>query len=163
MIILTVDPEYNPRTPVCTNGPKVRKSWERSQRIFQTAGRRPLDFQRETVREPFPLGLRGRRGRKEGGYLKDFPFSSALFCHLHKALPRERVVSLCFLESPAVGLLGLRIAISSRQPLDCWGSTFLGLPAVGLPELCRVECRKGRKEKGVEVRKVRWKPSPISP
>ena len=36
-------PEYNSRTPVCTNGPEVRKPWERSQRIFQTAGRKPLD------------------------------------------------------------------------------------------------------------------------
>ena len=30
------------------------------------------------------------------------------------------------LESPTVGWLGLRKVISSRQPLDCWGSAFLG-------------------------------------
>ncbi len=70
---------------------------------------------------------------------KGLPLLLRTFFHLHKALPRERVVSLCLLESPAVGLLGLRIVISSRQSLDCWGSIFLELPAVGLPELRNVE------------------------
>ena len=145
MIILTVGPEYNSRTPVCTNGPEVRKPWERSQRIFQTAGRKPLDPQRETVGEPFPLGLRGSRGRKERGIFKGLLLLlRTFFFFIAQALPRERVVSPCFLEPPAVGLLGLRIVISSRQPLDCWGSTFLGLPAVGLPELCGVESARNR-------------------
>ena len=53
-------------------------------------------------------------------------------------------------ESPAVGLLGLRIVISSHQPLDCWGSTFLELPAVGLPELRKEGVPEGcrNREKG---------------
>ena len=61
--------------------------------------------------------------------------SSAFFSICTKAIPRERVVRC--LESLAVGLMGLRIVISSHQPLDCWGSASLELPAVGLPELRR--------------------------
>ena len=51
-----------------------------------------------------------------------------------------------YFESPAVGLLGLRLAILSRQPLDCWGSAFLELPAGGLPELLKV-LLEGKREK----------------
>ena len=67
----------------------------------------------------------GEERRKGRGYLKIFPFTSAFFCIAPSANPRERVVRL-FHESPTVGLLGLRIVISSRQPMDCWGFAFPG-------------------------------------
>ncbi len=105
---------------------KLKIRWNDSNGFHNGWDRKPLDSQRETVGEPFPLGFRGSTGRKkEGGYLKIFPFSSAFFFIAQSANPRERVVRL-FLESPAVGLLGLRKFISSRQPLDCWGSAFPG-------------------------------------
>ena len=75
-----------------------------------TAGRKPLGSQRETVREPFPLGFSGYGGVKgESRYLRATFFSSALLPFLAQALVSERVVSLCF---------------SSHQQLDCWDSAL---------------------------------------
>jgi hypothetical protein len=64
-------------------------------------------------------GNRVEEGERGGGYLRVFSSSSLPFCKLLNW--KERVVRLCdvFLESPAVGLLGLRI---------------FELPTVGLPE-----------------------------
>ena len=55
---------------MAANGPEVRKSVGTAPADFLTVGWKPLDFQRLTVGRPFPLGLRGRRGRKEGGVFK---------------------------------------------------------------------------------------------
>jgi hypothetical protein len=64
-------------------------------------------------------GNRVEEGEREGGYLRVLSSPSLSFCKLLNW--KERVVRLCdvFLESPTVGLLGLRI---------------FELPTVGLPE-----------------------------
>jgi hypothetical protein len=67
-------------------------------------------------------GNREEEGEKGGGYLRILSSPSLPFCKLLNW--RKRVVRLCdvLLESPAVGLLGLRI---------------FELPAVGLPEFSK--------------------------
>jgi hypothetical protein len=64
-------------------------------------------------------GNRVEEGERGGGYLRVLSSPSLPFCKLLNW--RERVVRLCdvLLESPTVGLLGLRIS---------------ELPAIGLPE-----------------------------
>ena len=100
---------------------------------------------------PFPLGFSGtRRVKGENRYLRAIFFSSALLPFPCASTPERTSGEPVFFESPAVGLLRLRIAISSRQPLDCWGSAFLELPAVGLPELRKVVQGERGKSAGKE-------------
>ena len=120
---------------------------------FLTVGGRPLGFQRETVGKR--LGFSGtRRVKGESRYLRATFFSSAFLPFPRASTPERTSGEPVFFESPAIGLLGLRIVILSRQPLDCWGSAFLELPAVGLSELRKVvQGERGKsagKEKNLE-------------
>ena len=63
MIVRTVWPGYVPGAPVLTNGPEVKNPLVTAPTDFVTAGKKPLEFQRETVGKPFPLGLDGNRRR----------------------------------------------------------------------------------------------------
>ena len=53
MIVRTVGPGYVPGTPVSTNGLEVKNPLVTAPTDFVTAGRKPLDSQRETVGNRF--------------------------------------------------------------------------------------------------------------
>ena len=79
-----------------------------------------MDFQWETVGEPFPLGFRGIRGKKEEKMVfKDLSPLLRTFSHCARAISRERVVSCCILNRQQLDCWDLVFFILSRQPFDC--------------------------------------------
>ena len=97
--------------------------------LFKLPGGKPLGTQWKTVGGTVSVRVTGNKGRKRGGgYLRIPSFSSSLF----RASFVERTSGEgVFLESPAVGLLGLR---------------NFKLPAVGLPGLRNNWPRRSREE-----------------